>query len=212
MSDRLPHALATGIQRNYLQERVVHGSPAAEVIVEEAHKLGKSRIFITTSGSLGGDDALPRQIGRALGDKFAGFYAGITAHTPRQCVIGGAAAARAAEADLLVAIGGGSVIDATKVMLLCLWHDLRTTQALDLHRGGRHQDPSHWPADAADHIRMLAVPTMFSAAEFTYYAGVTDPTRLVKESFSHPLFVPKSWCSILAPPSLHRFRTWSRPE
>jgi maleylacetate reductase len=191
MSDRLPHALASGMQRNYLQERVVHGSPAAEVIVEEAHKLGKSRIFITTSGSLGGDDALPRQIGRALGDKFAGFYAGITAHTPRQCVIDGAAAARAAEADLLVAIGGGSVIDATKVMLLCLWHDIRATQGLDPHRGGRHQDPSHWPADAANHIRMLAVPTMFSAAEFTYYAGVTDPTRLVKESFSHPLFVPQ---------------------
>jgi maleylacetate reductase len=32
---------------------------------------------------------------------------------------------------------------------------------------------------------------MFSGAEFTYYAGVTDPTRLVKESFSHPLFVPQ---------------------
>jgi len=123
--------------------------------------------------------------------KFAGFYAGITAHTPRQCVIDGAAAARAAEADLLVAIGGGSVIDATKVMLLCLWHDIRTTQGLDPHRGGRHQDPSHWPADAVNHIRMLATPTMFSAAEFTYYAGVTDPTRPVKESFSHPLFVPQ---------------------
>jgi maleylacetate reductase len=76
-------------------------------------------------------------------------------------------------------------------MLLCLWHDIRTTQGLDPHRGGRHQDPSHWPADAANHIRMLAVPTMFSGAEFTYYAGVTDPTRLVKESFSHPLFVPQ---------------------
>jgi maleylacetate reductase len=38
---------------------------------------------------------------------------------------------------------------------------------------------------------MLAVPTMLSAAEFTYYAGVTDPARLVKESFSRPLFVPQ---------------------
>jgi maleylacetate reductase len=38
---------------------------------------------------------------------------------------------------------------------------------------------------------MLAVPTMFSAAEFTWFAGVTEPSRLVKESFSHPLFVPQ---------------------
>jgi maleylacetate reductase len=32
---------------------------------------------------------------------------------------------------------------------------------------------------------------MFSAAEFTWFAGVTEPSRLVKESFAHPLFVPQ---------------------
>src|SRR5262245_33554877 len=100
MLDKATPSLTPGTQRNFLQERVVHGRPAAEVIVEEAAKLGKSRIFITTSGSLSGDNALPREIGRALGDKFAGLYSGITAHTPRQCVIDGAAAARAANADL----------------------------------------------------------------------------------------------------------------
>ena len=191
MLDKSAPSLTPGIQRNYLQERVVHGRPAAEVIVEEAQKLGKSRIFITTSGSLSGDNALPREIGRALGEKFAGLYSGITAHTPRQCVIDGAAAARAANADLLVAVGGGSVTDATKAMLLCLWHGLKDTKEMDPYRGGRRGDPSHWPADAAGRIRMLAVPTMFSAAEFTYYAGVTEPSRLVKESFADPLFVPQ---------------------
>ena len=62
---------------------------------------------------------------------------------------------------------------------------------MDAYRGGRQGDPSHWPADAAGRIRMLAVPTMFSAAEFTWYAGVTEPSRLVKESFANPLFVPQ---------------------
>jgi maleylacetate reductase len=191
MLDNTAPSLTPGIQRNYLQERVVHGRPAAEVIVEEAAKLGKSRIFITTSGSLAGDNALPREIGRALGDKFVGLYSGITAHTPRQCVIDGAAAARAANADLLVAVGGGSVTDATKAMLLCLWHGLKDPMEMDSYRGGRRGDPSRWPADAASRIRMLAVPTMFSAAEFTFFAGVTEPSRLVKESFADPLFVPQ---------------------
>ena len=131
MLDKTAPSLTPGIQRNYLQERIVHGRPAAEVIVEEAQKLGKSRIFITTSGSLAGDNALPREIGRALGDKFAGLYSGITAHTPRQCVIDGAAAARRPNADLLVAVGGGSVTDATKAMLLCLWHGLKDAKEMD---------------------------------------------------------------------------------
>ena len=100
MLDKPASTLTPGIQRNFLQERVVHGRPAAEVIVEEAQKLGKSRIFVTTSGSLAGDNALPREIGRALGDKFVGLYSGITAHTPRSCVIEGAAQAREAKANL----------------------------------------------------------------------------------------------------------------
>jgi maleylacetate reductase len=192
MSNPLPASdLLTGIQSNFLQERVVYGRPAAEVIVEEVKALDRHRVFIVTSGSLSGGNALPRQIAAALGDRFAGLYSGVTAHTPRQCVIDGATSARAAKADLLVAVGGGSVVDATKAMLLCLWHDITTAEAMDPYRGRREGDPSRYPADAASRIRMLAVPTMFSAAEFTYYAGVTDPARLVKESFSHPLLVPQ---------------------
>ena len=37
--------LLTGTQRNFLQERIVHGRPAAEVIAEEASNLGKSKVF-----------------------------------------------------------------------------------------------------------------------------------------------------------------------
>jgi maleylacetate reductase len=191
MPNTSSRVLTPGTQRNFLQERVIYGRPAADVIVEEAAKLGKSRIFITTSGSLAAGDALPRQIGRALGDKFVGLYSGITAHTPRSCVIEGAEAARRANADLLVAVGGGSVVDATKAMLVCLWHGLKDATEMDAHRGGRQGDPSQWTAEAASRIRMLAVPTMFSAAEFTWFAGVTDPVRLVKETFAHPLLVPQ---------------------
>ena len=79
-------ALITGTQRNFLQERVVYGRPAAEVIAEEAEALGKRRVFIVTNRSLSGDNSLPRQIGKALGECFAGLYPGVTAHTPRQCV------------------------------------------------------------------------------------------------------------------------------
>ena len=41
-------------------------------------------------------------------------------------------------------------------------------------------------------IRMLAVPTTYSAAEFTNAAGITNKARGGKEGFDHPLFVPQT--------------------
>src|SRR5579871_6640431 len=116
-------AAISGVHRSLPLERIVYGRPAADVIAEEAGRLGKARVFVTTSRSLSGADALPAKIAAALGPRYAGRFYEVGAHSPRACVLAGAAAARAAGADLLVAVGGGSVVDATKAMLMCLWQD-----------------------------------------------------------------------------------------
>ena len=41
-------------------------------------------------------------------------------------------------------------------------------------------------------VRMLAVPTTLSAAEFTPFAGVTDVAKHAKEGFGHPLLAPRA--------------------
>lgn len=184
--------LGQGVHRAFLQERVAYGRPAAEVVAEEAVALDKTRIFLTTSRSLAGREALPARIGRSLGSRFAGAFCEISAHSPRDSVIAGASAARAAGADLLVAIGGGSVIDATKAMLLCFWEGLASAEQLTPFLDSMHLDPSRHPDGGGQKIRMIAVPTMFSAAEFTWFAGITDYERQVKEIFSHPLFIPQT--------------------
>jgi maleylacetate reductase len=184
-------AVRSGVHRSLPLERIVYGRPAAEVIAEEAGRLGKRRVFVTTSRSLSSTDALPARIAAALGSSYAGRFFEISAHSPRACVLAGAAAARAAGADLLVAVGGGSVVDATKAMLMCLWQNVETEAALGELMGQRSADPSRPLPDAAAKTRMLAVPTMFSAAEFTWSAGLTDPLRSVKEGLSHPLMIPQ---------------------
>src|SRR6266851_4722299 len=131
-------------------------------------------------------------IAAALGGRHAGSFAGVAAHGPRQCVIEGAAAARAADADLLVAVGGGSVVDAAKVMQLCLRHGITETAALSGHSGRGRADPSTRPSDADRWLRVIAVPTTLSAAEFTWFGGASDPARGVKESFSHPMMIPQA--------------------
>ncbi len=132
-----------------LQERVIYGKPAAEAVVAEVTALGVDRVYVMSTRSLSGDGGLAMRIAAALGPRCGGLYGGVTAHSPREAVIEGAARARAAKAQLLIAVGGGSVIDATKAMLLCLWHGLTTTDAMDPYRRGgakaSHLDQSRHP-------------------------------------------------------------------
>src|ERR1700744_5926379 len=114
-------------------ERGGYGRPAGAPVRAEAEPLGAKRVFVTTTRSVA-QSALLADVIRELGDRYAGVYAGITAHSPRPCVIEGAAMAREAKADLLVAVGGGSAIDATKVMLIALWQDAKTVDDLDQYR------------------------------------------------------------------------------
>ena len=184
--------MLSGTHRYFLQERVIYGKPAADAVAEEVAGANARRVFLTTTRSLAGDGGLAAAIAHALGERHAGTFAGISAHSPRDAVIAGAAQAREAGADLLVAVGGGSVIDATKVMLLALWHRLGDVDALDAWRGARGVDPSRRPPGHENAIRMVAVPTTYSAAEFTYIAGVSDTRRRVKELYGHPLFTPQA--------------------
>src|SRR5260370_8292220 len=60
------------------------------------------------------------------------------------------------------------------------------------HGGGGRADPSTRPSDADRWLRVIAVPTTLSAAEFTWFGGASDPARGVKESFSHPMMIPQA--------------------
>jgi len=174
------------------QQRVHYGKPAAPLLDEEARRDDARRVFVTTTRSISGGPFVAGCI-EALGTRFAGKFDAIPAHSPREAVIEGAARIREAGADLVVAIGGGSVIDATKVMLQCLWYDIDRVDGLDAIVGGKHKggaDPSAWDADPQA-LRMIAVPTTLSAAEFNHLAGVTDTAKKAKQGYLHPLAVPK---------------------
>ena len=179
--------MLTGTVQWTAQERVIHGKPAAEAVPAEIERIGAKRVLLLTTKSLT-NSRLIRDVTSALGDRCVGRFAEIRAHSPREAVIAGAALARELDADHLLAVGGGSVIDATKTMLLALWRGARDVDTLSTLAQKRGAVPL--PPLASDRIRMTAVPTTLSAAEFTSGAGVTDIQRKVKLSFSHPLMAP----------------------
>lgn len=183
--------MQSGIHRNSALERVAFGRPAAEALVGEADLVGARRAFVTTTASLG-TSLLVRGLTSALGARCVGLFDGVQAHSPRDCVIAGAAGARAAQADLLVAVGGGSVIDATKVMQLCVWNGIADAEDLDRVRSRGAVDPSHRDPGMTLSLRMVAIPTTLSAAEFTWYAGITDRASGIKEPYDHAYLIPRA--------------------
>ena len=179
--------MLTGMVEWTAQERVIHGKPVAEAVPAEIERTGAKRVLLLTTRSLA-ESRLLREVASSLGDRCVGRFSEIHAHSPREAVIAGAALAREVEADHLLAVGGGSVIDATKTMLLALWRDVKDVDALSA-LAAKRGSPSLKVQDA-DRMRMTAVPTTLSAAEFTAMAGITDVQRKVKLSFSHRRMAP----------------------
>jgi len=175
------------------QERVIYGKPVADALADELKRADAHRVFVTTTRSIT-NGALVAGIVAALGERFCGKFDAIGAHSPREGVVAGAEAIREARADVVVAVGGGSVIDATKVMFLAIWRGARSVDELSKLagvRGGANPEASAW-AWEPQKLRMIAIPTTLSAAEFYTSAGVTDVQRHVKQMYSHPMAVPKS--------------------
>lgn len=182
-----------GIFKIQAQERVVFGTPAPEAVIEEADYYGANRVFVTSTRSLAGlTDGPLQRIEQALANRHAGTFSTIASHSPREDVVAAAGAARAANADLVVAVGGGSVVDATKVVQLCLWKAIDSVDGLSKYSAGFDRlQPSQFDVPH-DGIRMVAVPTTLSAADFTSRAGITDTSSRTKLAFNHRLFVPRS--------------------
>lgn len=185
--------MQSGVFKVQAQERIVFGTPVAEAVIAETEHYGAGRVFITSTRSLANcDDGPLQRVERALGERHVGTFAVISSHSPREDVIAAANAARKAKADIIVAVGGGSVVDATKVVQLCLWKSITTVDALSEHSTGFDRRKTSSFDVPADGIRMIAVPTTLSAADFTSRAGITDTASRTKLAFSHRLLVPRS--------------------
>ena len=127
------------------QQRVIYGVPYREALARELERSRARRVFVTTTRSLTGGNLVAGVVAE-LGERFAGKFHDIAAHSPREAVIAGARAIRAADTDLIVAVGGGSVIDATKVMLIALWRNFESADRLS-EAANRIPESSAWDDD-----------------------------------------------------------------
>src|SRR5262245_12152477 len=126
-------------------DAVVFGRPAAEAVAEEARRLGATRVFLMVSSSLNRNTDEIARVKAALGNRCAAVWDGMPAHTPRSAVLGATEQARAAKADLIVTVGGGSITDGAKAVQMCLANDIRTIDAMDALRPVKGPDGTVGP-------------------------------------------------------------------
>ena len=110
-----------GIHRYPPMERVIYGTPLAEALAQEIERIGANAVYVLASGTLARQTDVIDRVRDLLGNKLAGVCAKIGAHTPRIDVVAAANAAREAQADALLTVGGGSVTDAAKMVGVCAW-------------------------------------------------------------------------------------------
>jgi maleylacetate reductase len=181
-------------------DEVVFGRPASGAILEQLDRLGAQRAFLMVSGTLNRETDEIETIRRELGPRCVGTFDAMPPHTPRAAVIAAAEQARAAGADLIVTIGGGSITDGAKAVQLCLANDVRDPDDIDRIRAGRGTpQPLKAPT-----VRQISVPTTIAGGEFSAIAGVTNEKSQVKEALNHPLLMPRAvildpWLSLHTP-------------
>lgn len=167
-------------------DRVVSGVPFDRAVSEETERQGNQRIFLIVGGTLARETDVVDRLRAALGGRLVGICDRMRAHSPLDDVVAAANQARDANTDVILTVGGGSVTDGGKLVVLCLANGVTKAEKLPLYSATGGETVK------APAIRQIAVPTTLSGGEFNLTAGGTDPARRLKQSYRHPLMVPQA--------------------
>ena len=149
-------------------ERVRFGPGVICKLEAELDRIGSQRPLVVTGQTIANKTDLVSRLEKAAGRKLAGVFSEIRQHAPESGIKQAAKAAEEARADSLISLGGGSPIDATKIVVR------------EISENFRHSPLPH-----------LAVPTTLSAAEFSHAAGMTDEKLKRKTGFRDVRMVPR---------------------
>jgi len=100
--------------------RVHSGPEALEQLLPEAQRLRANRVFIFCGKSVANKTSLIELIRNILGDLCVGVFDGIDKDASLAAVQAATSAARNAQADLLLAVGAGSVIKAVRIIAILM--------------------------------------------------------------------------------------------
>lgn len=142
--------------------RLYCGSKVLEKhLMEVIARAGAKRAFVICSPSINARTDTVRRLEKALGPVLAGVFDQIEKDFPYPNVCAARDAAREANADLLVAVGGGSVLVATRAVAIFLGEDRNPFEIMTQYPAGK---PAYSPRLAAPKIPIVNIPTTPTSA------------------------------------------------
>ncbi len=129
--------------------RVEYGIGSLSKLAEVLHDLSIYKPLIITGNSLATKTDVIEQVKKAAGCEVAAVFTSIKQHAPIQDIKEALAELQKSESDGIIAVGGGSPIDASKIVI------------------------SFYKEQTGTLLKLISIPTTLSAAEFTTSAGYT---------------------------------------
>jgi len=169
------------------------GSGSVGKLPGALEQYGVERAVIITGNSLAQKTDLVERVESATGGRTVGVFFETSQHVPRESVIAATEFARSKNADAIISFGGGTPNDTAKAVIMCLADGVTEPSGLDALRiKFEYPDKVEIPSLSTDPVPMFAVPTTLSAGEFTFFVGVTDRERKVKDLYLDKRITAKS--------------------
>lgn len=186
--------------------RLYSGKDALENLPAELKRHGAKRAFIVCGRTVSRKTPLVTRIRGILGTSLAGVFDEMAKESPLSAVIAARDAARAANADLLIAIGAGSVVQATRVVAILI---AETRPVEELITQYPEQGPAISPKLLAPKLPIINVLTAATSAQNRAGSAVKGEGLDHRMEFFDPKTRPVAvfWDSdalLTAPPSLAR--------
>lgn len=148
-------------------DKVIYGPGTVTQLPAEVDRIGGSRVVVVTTTSIAEKSALVSEVQDLLDGRCVSSFSAMRQHTPSGTVTSLCEELKRSEADMVVSLGGGSVIDGVKAAVLAV------------------------ARDTGEFLPHVALPTTLSASEFSPLFGVTDETTREKAGGNNPFVTPR---------------------
>jgi alcohol dehydrogenase class IV len=177
-----------------------------EGLKEAVDRARAKRAFVVCSRSVNRRTDTVRRIEAVLGDHYAGVYDGIEKDSTYVSVRAATKAAIEAGADLLLAVGGGSVMVATRVVAIFMAEQGDPFQIMTQYPEGK---PAYSPRLLAPKAPIINIPTTPTSAMHRSGAGLKNPDLDHRMEYFDPKTRPQAIfldeaALLSAPPELMR--------
>lgn len=158
-------------------------------IGESVDRARAKRAFVVCSPSVNNKTTIVRRIEAELGDRFAGVFDGIEKDSTYRSVVVAKEAAEKAGADLLIGVGGGSVLVATRVVAVYMGEDADPFEIMTQYPEGK---AAYSPRLMAPKPPIFNIPTTPTSAMNRGGSGLKNPDLDHRMEYFDPKTRPQS--------------------